>query len=216
MFTYGRTCTQTCRSWHIRKRCSCHPCICILYYMTDLCLNMATVISFLPCNLITYLITYLLTYSMQQSPSWEANRFSASQEIPRILWNPKVHYRIHKCPPPVPILSQLDPVHTPPPHPTSWRSILILSSHLCLGLPSVLFPSGFPTKTPYMPLLSFICTTWPVHLILPRLITRKTLGEEYRLLSFSYCGCSLINILFSAALWIVWHNFCRSSDFPYG
>jgi hypothetical protein len=56
---------------------------------------------------------YWLTYSMEQSTSWEADRFSASQEIPRILWNPKVQYRIHKCPPPVPILSQLDPVHTP-------------------------------------------------------------------------------------------------------
>ena len=47
----------------------------------------------------TYLRTYLLTYSLEQSLSWETYRFSASQEIPRILWNPKVHYRIHKCPP---------------------------------------------------------------------------------------------------------------------
>jgi hypothetical protein len=56
---------------------------------------------------------YSLTYSIEQSPSWEANRFSASQEIPRILWNPKVHYRVHKCLPPVPNRSQIDPVHTP-------------------------------------------------------------------------------------------------------
>ena len=50
---------------------------------------------------------------MDQSPSWEANRFAASQEIPRILQNPNVHYSIHKCPPPAFILSQLNLVHTP-------------------------------------------------------------------------------------------------------
>ena len=54
---------------------------------------------------------YLHTYTMQHSPSWEANWFSASQEIPHILWNSKVHYHIHKHPLPVPVLRQFDPVH---------------------------------------------------------------------------------------------------------
>jgi hypothetical protein len=60
-----------------------------------------------------YVLTYLLTHSMEQNTSWETNGFSTSQEIPRILWNLNVHYRIHKCPPLVSILSQIDPVHTP-------------------------------------------------------------------------------------------------------
>jgi len=82
---------------------------------------------------------------MEQTPSWEANRFLAGQEILRILWNPNVHYRIHKCQPPVHVLSQINLVHAS--HSTYWRFILMLSSHLRLGLPTGLFPSSFPTKT---------------------------------------------------------------------
>jgi len=119
---------------------------------------------------------------MEQSPSGEANSSSASQEIPRNLWKPKVHYHIQKRPPPVPILSQTNPVHTP--HPTSWRSILILSSHLLLTVSSGLFTSDFPTKTLYASPLSPIHAMHPVHTILLDLITRKIFCEEYRLLIF--------------------------------
>jgi hypothetical protein len=85
-------------------------------------------------------------YSMEQSPFWEVNRFSAGQNS-HILRNPRVHYRFHKYPPSVPILSQMDPIHKTISH-------FILSSHLRLGLPSGLFPSDFPTKTLYALFLS--------------------------------------------------------------
>ena len=51
-------------------------------------------------------------------------------------------------------LSWSSPIQSIYPHPTSWRTILILSTHLHLGLPSGLFPSCFPTKPLYTPLSS--------------------------------------------------------------
>ena len=84
------------------------------------------------------------------------------------------------------------------PHPTSWRSIVILSSHLCLGLPNGLFLSGFPTKIPHIPLLFFIRATCPVLLILLDFITRTIMGEKYRsfkplIMYFSPLSCYLVH-----------------------
>ena len=76
-----------------------------------------------------------------QSPSWEANWFAASQEIPRILWNPKVHYRTHKRPSPVPILGQPNPVHIP-------------TSHLLQIHPNIIHPST-PRSPQWSPSLRF-------------------------------------------------------------
>ena len=110
---------------------------------------------------------------MVQSPSWEANWFAASQEIPRISRNPKVHYRTqsvrHLS------LSWASPIQSIYPHPGDP------STHLRLGLLSGIFPSGFSNQRPiHPPLSSPIRVTYPVHLILLDFIIRTILGEEYK------------------------------------
>jgi hypothetical protein len=85
---------------------------------------------------------------MEHSPPWKADSHSASQEISRLLGNPKVHYRVHKSPPLVPILNQTSPAHTIPTYfpKIHFNIIIYLRIGPLLGLPSSLLPSGFPTK----------------------------------------------------------------------
>jgi hypothetical protein len=71
-----------------------------------------------------------ITNYMEKSPSWEAASRSATQEFPDILWNPKIHFRIHMNPSLFSALSQTNPVHTSL-HIIYLRSISILSSHIC-------------------------------------------------------------------------------------
>jgi hypothetical protein len=89
---------------------------------------------------------------MQHIPSRDTNRFSDSEEIPRILWNPKVHSPMQNSPIPVPVSSQINEVYVA--YLTSRRPISILSFHPRLCLISGLFLSGFPTKILHPPLLS--------------------------------------------------------------
>ena len=109
---------------------------------------------------------------MEQSPSWEANWFSAAgQEIPSIFGTRRFITVLTSA-------RQLSPswansTQSPQPPPTSWRSVLILSSHLRLGLPNGLFPSGFPTRKTLLQQTNIIFIRCTVHILLFCTMTNK-------------------------------------------
>ena len=102
---------------------------------------------------------------MVQSPSWEANWFAASQEIPHISRNPPTSHLLEIHP---------NIIHPPTPRSPQW---------------SLSF--RFPHQDPIHHLSSPIRTTCPAHLIPLDFITRTILGEEYK--SFSSSLCNLLN-----------------------
>jgi len=112
---------------------------------------------------------------MQQSPYWEANSSLASQEIPAfcgtrsfisrylsLFWASSIQYKL-------------------PSHFNLLRCILVLSSHLRSDIFSGPFPSDFPTKILYTPLLCPIRATCLAYNILLISITRIIFGEKFKL-----------------------------------
>jgi hypothetical protein len=116
---------------------------------------------------------------MEQSPSWEADSHSASQEIPLLLWSLKVLYRVYKSSSPVPILSHENPVHTFPPYFPKISSNILPSASRS---PKWSLPLRFSDQNFVLP------HSCPTSLILLYLMSLIPFSAAYKLWSSSLCS----------------------------
>ena len=123
-----------------------------------------------------YNITVHLLVCNKLSESIMHGTTTKIKKIPCILWNPKVQYRIHNSPSPVPILIQVDPVHNPTPN--LWKIYLNIILPFTLGSPKWSFSFPTPQQNSVCILLSHVRATCPAHLILFDLITRIMLVSD--------------------------------------
>ena len=127
-------------------------------------------------HILTYLLTSCNTVLEKPTGSQLVKKFPTFYGTPRLITAVKNARHL--------TLTWASSIQSIPLHPTTRRSILILSSHLRLGLPSGVLPSGFPNKTLYTFVLFTTHATFLAHLLLD-FITRTILGKEYRSLSSS-------------------------------
>jgi hypothetical protein len=152
----------------------------------------------------------LLADSMERSPSWEANSHSSSHEIPHLLWNQKVQYRVHICPPLLSILSHMHPVLTFPPYFAKVHSDVFVQSTLMT--PYGLFPSVFRPKFCIFFSNFSMRAACPVHLILLGSTTLVISGEAYTLretllislLQLPATSLSEVTVVLRTVEWVAW------------
>jgi hypothetical protein len=128
-------------------------------------------------------------YRKSVSQEWHA---TCNQYFPwvtvRVLQLHHVTWYSPHCNPLPPLDIGASSIHSTSSQPTSITATLIISFHLCLGVKSGLFPLAFLTKMLCTFLICPIYSTSPAHLILLDLMILPTLGEEYKLWSFSLCS----------------------------